>query len=155
MTEIGGRRQLRFERRPSPVLADHRPMYKIGQILLILAIASRGGKSSLPRLQLFNWALKSSERHVELIKAVNEKQLQIPAWGFDPALAIAVRIAIAEGLVAENSTGYEITVAGQFLKSEILKDIDLFGPERAFLSAVGKGLTEGMVDATASGWEAE
>lgn len=148
------RRRLRFERRPSPVLAEHRPMYKIGQVLLVLSIASRGGKSSLPRLQLFNWALKSPERRAQLVRAVRAKELQVPAWGFDPVLAIALRIVIAEGLVAETSTGYEITESGQVLVKDILKDADLFGPERSFLSTLGKGLTEGMVEATASGWEA-
>lgn len=153
MAEVEERSRLRFERRPSPVLAEHRPMYKIGQVLLILALASRGGKSSLPRLQLFNWAMKSAKRQEQLVLAVGEKVLQVPAWGFDPALAIAVRIAIAEGLVAENSTGYEISEAGEFFVKQILKDADLFGRERWFLSAVGKRLTEGMVEATASGWE--
>lgn len=153
MAEIEERSRLRFERRPSPVLAEHRPMYKIGQLLLILSLASRGGKSSLPRLQLFNWAMKSAKRQEQLVLAVGEKVLQVPAWGFDPALAIAVRIAIAEGLVAENSTGYEISEIGELLVKEVLKDADLFGRERSFLLAVGKGLTEGMVDATATGWE--
>lgn len=155
MADVEERRRLRFERRPSPVLAEHRPMYKIGQVLLVLSLASRGGKSSLPRLQLFNWAMKSSEREAQLVAAVGEKVLQVPAWGFDPALAIAVRIAIAESLVAENSTGYEISEAGELFVREILKDAGLFRPERSFLGAVGKGLTEGMVEATASGWEAK
>ena len=155
MVEDKERRRLRFERRPSPVLAEHRPMYKIGQVLLILAIASRGNKSSLPGLQLFNWALKATERQALLEKAVEKKELQVPAWGFDPALAIAIRIAIAEGLVAENATGYEISEAGDLFVKEILKDADLFGPERSFLSSLGKGVTEGMVEATASGWEAK
>lgn len=155
MVEVETRNRLRFERRPSPVLAEHRPMYKIGQVLLILSLASRGGRSSLPRLQLFNWAMKSAKRQQQLILAVGEKVLQVPAWGFDPALAIAVRLAIAEDLVAENSTGYVISTAGELFVKEILKDTDLFGRERSFLSAVGKGLTEGMVEATASGWEAK
>lgn len=155
MAEVEERRRLRFERRPSPVLAEHRPMYKIGQVLLILHLASRGGKSSLPRLQLFNWAMKSTKREQQLVLAVGEKVLQVPAWGFDPALAIAVRLAIAEGLVSENSTGYEISQAGEFLAKEILMDADLFGRERSFLSSIGKSLTEAMVEATASGWEAK
>ncbi|WP_217806334.1 hypothetical protein [Chromobacterium haemolyticum] len=107
----------------------------------------------MPRLQLFNWAMKSTKRQQQLVLAVGEKVLQVPAWGFDPALAIAVRLAIAEGLVVENSTGYEISEAGELFVKLILKDADLFGSERSFLSAVGKGLTEGMVEATASGWE--
>lgn len=155
MAEVEKRSRLRFERRPSPVLAEHRPMYKIGLVLLILSLASRGGKSSLPRLQLFNWAMKSTKRQQQLILAVGQKVLQVPAWGFDPALPIAVRLAIAEGMVAENSTGYEITEAGELFVKEFLKDPDLFGRERSFLFSLGKGLTEGMIEATASGWEAK
>lgn len=153
MVEADEHQRLRFERRPSPVLAEHRPLYKIGQVLLVLFLASRGGKSSLPRLQLFNWAMKSPGRQAQLVLAVGEKALRVPAWGFDPAVAIAIRIAIAEQLISENSTGYEISDAGELFVKEILKDADLFGPERSFLSTVGKGLTEGMVEATASGWE--
>jgi len=155
MVEVKERKRLRFERRPSPVLAEHRPMYKIGQVLLILSLACRGGKSSLPRLQLFNWAMKSTKRQQQMVLAVEEKILKVPAWGFDPALAIAVRLAIAEGLIIENSTGYEISTAGEVFTKEILKDSNLFGRERSFLSDIGKGLTEKMVEATASGWEAQ
>lgn len=86
------------------------------------------------------------------MKAIEERELKVPAWGFDPAIAFAVRIAIAEELVTDNATSYEITDAGELLVREILKDADLFGPERAFLSSLGKGLTEKMVEATASGW---
>lgn len=153
MAEIEERARLRFERRPSPVLAEHRPMYKIGQVLLILHLASRGGKSSLPRLQLFNWAMKSKRRQGLLALAVGKKVLQVPAWGFDPALAIAVRLAIAEGLVFEKTTGYMISHAGELFVKEILKDTELFERERSFLTSIGKGLTEAMVEATASGWE--
>ena len=152
MTEIKELSQLRFERRPSPVIAEHRPLYKIGQVLLVLHLASRGAKSSLPRLQLFNWAMKSVKREQQLVLAVGEKALSVTAWGFDPALAIAIRLAIAEGLLVQIPTGYEISAAGEIFVKEILKDGDLFGRERLFLSAVGKGLTEGMVEVTANSW---
>lgn len=155
MAEVTEGRRLRFERRPAPIHAEHRPMYKIGQLLLILEIASRGGKSSLPRFQLFNWALKAKERQAQLTEAVETKELKVPAWGFDPALAFATRIAIAEGLVVNNAASYEISEAGVMLVKDILKDASLFGPERAFLSSLGKGLTEKMVEATSNGWESK
>jgi len=145
---------LRFERKPSPVLAEYRPLYKIGQVLLVLSMASRSGRSSLPRLHLFNWALKSLERKTILIKAASEKRLYAPAWGFDPMLAIAVRIAIAEGLLGETSTGYELIESGELFVREIIKDIDIFGPEKTFLTNLGNGITEKMVEIVASGWEA-
>jgi len=87
--------------------------------------------------------------------AAKQKALTVPAWGFDPALAIGIRFAIAEGLMRENTTGYEIAEAGELFVREIVKDSDLFASERAFLSRIGKGITESMVDAAARGWEAE
>ncbi len=145
---------LRFQRRPSPVLAEHRPLYKICQVLLVLQLASRAGRSKLPRLHLFNWALKSSARRDQLVTASKEKVLQVTAWGFDPALAIAIRYAIAERLVRETSTGYELTDEGALLAKDVMKLTDVFVAEKSALLAIGKGITEGMVEDVANGWEA-
>lgn len=148
------RRRLRFERRPSPVLVEHRPLYKICQLLLVLHISSRSGKSTLPRLHLFNWALKRTDRIQKLVDAAKAKVLHITAWGFDPALAIAIRYALAEGLLQPTSTGYQISDKGQSFIDEVLKDSDAFAGERVLLKEIGKDITENMVETVAKGWEA-
>jgi hypothetical protein len=155
MTEavVAEPRRLRFVRRPSPVLVEHRPLYKITQLLLVLQVSSRGGKSTLPRLHLFNWALKSTDRIQKLLDAANAKVLHMTAWGFDPALAIAIRFAVAEGLVAATSTGYQLTEKGRAFITEVLKDADAFAAERKLLTQIGKDITEGMVEKVAKGWE--
>lgn len=146
-------RSLKFNRQPAPVLAEHRPMFKIGQLLLVLSVSSRSGRSKLPRLHLFNWALKFPERTAALESAAKEKVLRVSAWGFDPVLAIAIRYAISEGLVRESHAGYEITELGESIAKEILSDANLLGTEKAALRLIGKGITEGMVEAVAKGWE--
>jgi hypothetical protein len=151
MAEIA--RGLRFERKPSPVLVEHRPLYKIFQVLLILRLASRGGKSSLARLHLFNWALKRSDRLQRLAEAADSKTLRVTAWGFDPALAIALRYAVAEGLLRAVSTGYQITGIGGALVDAVLKNADIFALEKPLLKAIGKDITEAMVEDVAKGWE--
>ena len=148
-------RRLKFERKPSPVIAEHRPLYKIGQLLLILLIASIQKKSTLPRLQLFNWALQSSARKTQLIEDTKNKRLTVAAWGFDPTLSVALRIAIAEGLISENSTGYVLADGGKAFIEEIMLDDNSFAPEREFLSAVGKKVTEKMVEEIAKSWESK
>ena len=155
MTEAGvvEPRRLRFVRRPSPVLVEHRPLYKITQLLLVLQMSSRGGKSTLPRLHLFNWALKRTDRIQKLLDAANAKVLHLTAWGFDPALAIAIRFAMAESLIKATSTGYQLAEKGQAFITEVLKDADAFATERKLLSKIGKGITEGMVERVAKGWE--
>jgi hypothetical protein len=148
------RRHLVFERRPSPVLVEHRPLYKICQLLLVLHISSRGGKSTLPRLHLFNWALKRTDRIQKLVEAAKAKVLHITAWGFDPAVAIAIRYAVAEDLIKTTSTGYQITDKGQFFIDEVIKDESNFLQERVLLKKIGKDITENMVEGVAKGWEA-
>lgn len=146
-------RRLRFVRRPSPVLVEHRPLYKITQLLLVLHMSSRGGKSTLPRLHLFNWALKSTDRIQKLVAAAEAKALHITAWGFDPALAIAIRFAVAESLVTPTSTGYQLSEKGKTFVTEVLKDAGAFAAERKLLAQIGKDITENMVEKVAKGWE--
>lgn len=154
MVELAaGQRRLRFERRPSPVLVEHRPLYKICQLLLVLFISSRAGKSTLPRLHLFNWALKRTDRIQKLVDAAKAKVLHMTAWGFDPALAIAIRFAVAEDLVQPTSTGYQLSDKGRTFILEVLKDADAFASERGLLKQIGKDITESMVETVAKGWE--
>lgn len=145
--------KLKFQRRPAPVIAEYRPMYKIVQILLILHIASRAGRSKLLRLHLFNWALKAADRTKQLIDAASQRKLRVAAWGFDPALAIAVRYAIADELIRETQTGYEITDNGTEFAKAICKLSDLFAADKKALERIGKGITEIMVEEIAKGWE--
>ena len=94
-------KKMKFIQRPAPVFVEHRPIYKIGQILLILYLSSRGFKSSLTRLQLFNWLIKERVRKDKVILSIKNNKLDVYAWGFDPALTIALRYAIAEKLIDE------------------------------------------------------
>ncbi|MDY6946987.1 MAG: hypothetical protein SXG53_14820 [Pseudomonadota bacterium] len=152
---IDSRTALRFERRPAPVMAEHRPLYKIGQILLVLRLASRAGKSSTARLHLFNWALKRNDRSKKLKEAAEGGELRVTAWGFDPALAIALRFASAERLLRSVTNGYELTDQGEIFADDIVRDNELLGAERTLLVAIGKRITETMVEAVAKGWEAQ
>lgn len=145
--------KLRFQRHPTPVLPEHRPLYKIAQVLLILDLASRGGRSSLARLHLFNWSLKLNDRGQRLIRSAESRQLHVSAWGFDPALAIALRYACAEGLIRTSGGGYELTDIGQGFARIIAADPLTLVGEKELLRKIGKRITEAMVDEIAKGWE--
>lgn len=142
---------LKFSRRPIPVLPEHRSVYKISQILLVLYF-SRSQKSSLLRLHLFNWAMKSSKRMALLQEAARGGELLLPTWGFDPALAIALRYALAERLISQVSNGYQLTDQGKFFIGDALKDEDIFKNEREDIRSVGKLITETMVENVAKDW---
>ncbi|EPM5526210.1 hypothetical protein OHW35_08015 [Acinetobacter baumannii] len=145
--------KIKFIRRPAPVFVEHRPIYKIGQIMLILYISSRGYKSSLTRLHLFNWVLKEEKRKENLINSLKGGNLKISAWGFDPALTIAIRFAIAEKLLFEESTGYKLSELEIQFSKEIMSDSLLFTQEKEFLLSIKKALTEAMVESVAKSWK--
>lgn len=147
--------QLKFTPRASPVLAEHRTIYKIAQIVLILHFCCRSSQSSLPKLQLFNWSLKTSKREAILLKAAATKSLNINAWGFDPVLTLAVNYAIAEGLVITTSTGYALTDSGSILVNFLIKDNDVLHKEKRVLSAIGKSITESMINEVTKNWIAQ
>ena len=65
---------------------------------------------------------------------------------------MALLIGISEGLIRENSTGYELADKGKtFIESAMLDD-ENYLKEREFLSAVGKKISEKMVEETTKGW---
>lgn len=144
---------MKFIQRPAPVFVEHRPIYKIGQILLILYLSSRGFKSSLTRLQLFNWLIKEKVRQDKVILSIKKNKLDVYAWGFDPALTIALRYAIAEKLIDEVVDSFKLTNKGVDYCMKIIEDETLFEQEKIFFKAVKKSITEKMVDSAAKGWK--
>ena len=144
---------LRFTIKPAPVFPEHRPLYKIAQLVLILQVSSRGSKSSLARLQLFNWALKRKDRGQVLAAAADSGQLSVTGWGFDPAVPIALRFAIADGLIDDVSTGYSLTTVGESF-ARAVTSAGLMADDLALLQQIAKKITEGMVNDVAKRWEA-
>jgi hypothetical protein len=146
--------KLHFKRKAMPVIPEHRPMYKISQILLILNICSIGSKSSLIRLHLFNWALKDEQRIRTIVKSAEDKKLTFGVWGIDPALNMALNYATADGLINRTSSGYVMTERGNKFISKS-KLIELFNEEVKTLSSIGKKITETMVKDVAQRWKNE
>lgn len=145
--------KIKFTKRPSPVLAEHRPMYKIAQALLIIETCGWGKKCSLIKLHLLNWALKTQSRMDLLHRSVTSKSLFSPIWGFDPALAIALQLAVEEGLLVIDGSSIGLTDKGSELLSDINKDKSVLESEKKALKTIGKGITEAMVSSAAKGWE--
>ncbi|RYJ59195.1 hypothetical protein [Pseudomonas songnenensis] len=145
--------KIKFTRRPSSVLAEHRPIYKMAQTLVIIELCGRGKKCSLIKLHLLNWALKSRSRIELLQHAVRSKSLHLPVWGFDPSLAISLQLSIEDGLLEIEGSGVSVTDKGCRLLEEIMKNGDFLKTEKESLNLIGKGITETMVSAAAKGWE--
>jgi len=143
--------KIRFNRRPMPLIADYRPIYKIFQILSILQYTSRGGKSSLIRLHLINWVLKSEERKEKLATLEADTNIPFKVWGIDPALNFALQLSVAQKLTIQKSDSYTITPEGKKLLAQAkdqghkLRDAD-------YLAKLGKQITESMVTEIVKKW---
>ena len=136
----------RFKRRPMPIAAELRPDWKMATLLLILHLSSIGGKSSLKRLHILNWAVRSA-RHRAEFEQVRDRLS--PLFGFqfrfEPALARAIDLAVGDGLVEwVGGDRLKNTTKGKRWIEQIEKDESLFQDERAFLKRIGKTITESM-----------
>lgn len=136
----------RFTRRPMAIAAELRPDWKIGTLLLILHLSSRGGKSSLRRLHILNWALRSSKNRAEFEQVRDHEQpLFSFQFRFEPALGRAVNLAVGEKYVEwVGGNRLQITAKGQRWVKDILKDESVMQEEREFLERIGKDITEGI-----------
>ena len=143
---VASDQSLRFKRRPMAIAAELRPDWKIGTMLLILHISSRGGKSSLRRLHILNWALRSSKNRTEFEQVREHHQpLFSFRFRFEPALGRAINLAVGEEYVEwVGGNRLQITSKGQRWVKDILKDKSVMQQEREFLERIGKDITEGI-----------
>lgn len=144
--------KLTFHRKPMPLMAEHRPIYKITQLLLVLNISSRGKKSSLIRLHLLSWVLKDEIRKKMLLESVNQNQILFGVWGVDPAVNISLQYAEAEGLISKSGLSYKLTQDGAKYVSQIDSEM-AFKDDYFFLKSIGSKITEGMVENIIREWE--
>jgi len=134
----------RFTRRPMAIAAELRPDWKMAALLLILQLSSRGGKSSLRRLHILNWALRSPRNRAEFEQVREHQQpLFTFQFRFEPALGRAINLAVGEKFVewvGENRL--QITAKGKRWIADISKDESVMYQEREFLRRIGKDVTE-------------
>jgi len=143
---VAREQSFRFKRRPMAIAAELRPDWKMGALLLILHLSSRGGRSSLRRLHILNWALRSSKNRAEF-EQVREHQQPLFSFQFrfEPALGRAVNLAVGENYVEwVGGNRLQITPKGQRWVKDIIKDETVMQEEREFLARIGKDITEGI-----------
>lgn len=140
-----------FSRKPTPQIVEYRPLYKISKILLVLYLSSRGGRSSLIRLHLFDWCMKDESRMEKMSSWLSGKRFLLDRWGIDPALNYAINISLEEGLVEQDNNNYKIKPLGiEFAESLVSEG--LFKIERGFLSGLGKKVTESKIEEVTKRW---
>ena len=141
---VAKNRSFRFTRRPMAIAAELRPDWKIAALLLILHLSSRGGKSSLRRLHVLNWALRSAKNRAEF-EQVRESQQRLFSFQFrfEPALGRAINLAVGEKFIEwVEGDRLQITARGKRWVTDILEEESVMQEEREFLERIGKSITE-------------
>jgi hypothetical protein len=137
-----------FRRQPVAIPGDLRPVWKIGLIVFIVNKCCRGGRTSLTRLHVLSWGIRSSESRDALHAAI-EGQLSPDSLivRFEPFLNRALDFAIGEGLVRRlDGKKIEVTTKGRSLADEISAAKDAYMTEKTFIHLIGQRLTEDLVN---------
>jgi hypothetical protein len=141
-----------FRSRPEAIPGDFRPLWRIGILLLILFIASRGSRSSSGRLHVLNWAIRTPDNRQTLINLIDGKtKPDTIVVRIEPSLNRAVNLAFGEGLVDRVSNRISLTLIGQKAAKILYNETNIFIEEKKFLEVIGKRLTEQLVQHLLSG----
>lgn len=138
-----------FSSRPEAIPGDLRPIWRISIILLILHLASRGGKATLSKLHVLNWAIRTDENRAKLIQVIQGGiSPDTIIVRIEPSLNRAIDFARGEGLLEfVKGNRVQLTPQGMMGANNLLEQDGIFLRERAFLEELGKnGLTEKVVD---------
>lgn len=148
-------KKISFTKRPIPLPADYRPMYKIALIVMILKLCCRAETSTLLKLHLFSWALASEENMNQLNNYIRSNYKdEFSIWSIEPALNRALQLAVAEDICdLHNGKNYKLTDKGDKFFKMINADKELFKQEKEFLLRIGKNsITDSRILQMTKNW---
>jgi hypothetical protein len=139
-----------FRRRPLALRGDLRPTWRIGLLMLLLSVCCRQQRSSLTRLHVLNWAVRSEVNHEDLLNLI-EGRLTPDALivRFDPAFNRAIDFAIGESLVKRidgDGSRVELTDLGRAFSEEICKNSSVYVAEKRLAGAIKQKASETLID---------
>src|SRR5947209_4097114 len=130
--------KFKFLPRPRDLPSDLRPNWRVPLLVLMLDMCSRGGKSSLYKLHLLNWSIRSEEQRWLLLENLSDgpdySQVRIQV---EPSFIRAIQFSVAEKLVERlDGNRVKITEQGRQFAQDIKKSKSLVS-EKEFLSKIG------------------
>jgi hypothetical protein len=140
--------KITFKKKPISIPPEYRPSYTIGLIVLILKICCQSSKSSLLKLHLINWALKSTENKNSLKHFVLSNYTESSkTWGIEPSLNRALNYSVHEGICSISNGKYQLQEKGEIFYSKILENPEYLNEEIDFLNFLGKRkITDNRID---------
>tara|TARA_R110002033_G_scaffold160965_1_gene197428 strand:+ start:1407 stop:1880 length:474 start_codon:yes stop_codon:yes gene_type:complete len=147
--------RITFSKKPISIPPEYRPSYTIGLIVLILKICCQSSKSSLLKLHLINWALKSDENKISLKKFVLSNYTESSkTWGIEPSLNRALNYSIHEGICSIIDGKYQLEEKGELFYQKIIENSEYLNEEIDFLKFLGKRkVTDSRIDSIYKKWK--
>ena len=123
-------------------------MWRVALVVLLLKQACRGNSSSLRKLHVLDWAVRSKHGRERIVAFLNgSRPALFSPVRFDPALLRALQFARAEKLVNAKRENIILTQKGINFAEEIEKNSDIFSKEKMILGDMGKKFTEKSAEA--------
>ena len=137
-----------FRRRPVAIPGDLRPGWRIGLLVLLLNNCCRAGRTSLTRLHVLSWGIRTNESRRALRAALSRTfSPSSLVVRFEPFLNRAVDFAIGEGLVRRSGGNkIELTPNGRKLAEELASIETAYVVERQFIEEIQLNVTEALVN---------
>lgn len=137
-----------FRRRPASIPGDLRPGWRIGLLVLLLKNCCRGGRTSLARLHVLSWGIRTKENRENLQAAITGSLAPDSVIvRFEPLLNRAVDFAIGEGLVRRaGGNKIELTARGREFAMDMERVHTIFEVEKAFINVIRQRVTETLVN---------
>jgi hypothetical protein len=149
--------KITFSKKPISIPPEYRPSYSIALIVLILKICCQGSKSSLLKLHLINWALKSNENKDSLKKFVLSNYTESSkTWGIEPSLNRALNYSVHEEICSIENGKYLLLEKGEIFFSKIVENPEHLNEEIDFLNFLGKRkITDNRIDSIFKKWKTQ
>jgi hypothetical protein len=139
---------VRFRRRPVPIAPDHRVLWRVAAVVVLLRSTGRGEacRSSLRRLHVLSWGTRSDMTRAHLMEQLQATAaLGGPFVSVDPALNLAIEFAVGEGLVVREAHGrLALTASGSACADEIIS-AGLLASEASRAKEIKNLATEGNI----------
>mgnify|MGYP000060603048 CR=1 FL=1 len=137
-----------FQRRPISLPGDLRPIWRIGLLTILMTQCCRQQRSSLTRLHVLSWTIRSKENYEDMLALIaGDLSPDSLIVRFDPAVNRAIDFAIGEGLMVRvDGSRIELTALGKEFAMEIFDDANLYAIEKSLAVSLKLRVSETLVD---------
>ncbi|HML90255.1 MAG TPA: hypothetical protein PKA28_17580 [Methylomusa anaerophila] len=144
--------KIRMVKRPVAVPYNYRIMYKLAQIVLIMAKCCINKGCSMQKVQMISSGL-SSKDEFDRLRSFIEGKMQYPIIRYDPSINRAIVYALAEKLLFKQGNGlFRLTPKGKEFASALEIDEPIMALEKDYLREISNRLTEDKIKSVIADW---